>query len=855
MSFYPLQTGFAGGVVTPRLLGNTDAALYGKSLLECKNWEILPQGSLKLRGGMKHLVTGTAEAARLLPFPRHNAEDLIVELRDDRMRVIDKTGRFYGITAEGSTPAGAVGPDQEYLINAGGVWASSAISDTRLLENLPFLFQVSKRCKVVNGRIRYSMTADREYTGFNQAPKRTNAQNVEEKRQCVMKIPMVTLNAEAAYTVNIGLSLVPIVESHLADSRDYPDASNQYFANASSRNFHEIIEVVSSDGDTAFRQVNHYCDKNWGKRLTVKHVLTGEDVLCEYANDTRNIRTAFTVFEDVVTGSEITDIDSKTWFLKYRVGPINISTYNNGFSNVILPGQTWDYTESSYSLDTLSVEGPGISGADGDGTIDHPFSNIAVQELQYGITARQNLMVLVHGSTVPYQLRVDDDNYIYFGPVPYNDDNVPNGTALPGENPRTATFHLGRLWLGGNNLYPNRLWASRVGDYTDFEIPALGNDDQLTDEDPLQFDLDIRGQINWLFSQQYLFIGTDREEIKGSGNGRLITATNFNFEVQSLWGSAYEMPSPCGPAFAVLARNKRNAFMFNESELLQTGWTAKNLMYHVEHLVDAEIVRIAYTESVNPKLYILLANDKLIVASFDERIPVEAYYVITTEANINDIAVCHSRFGDFITIATTRNSNNQIELIDDSDECYLDGWIKSPIINEASLGGSFDNDYSEDFDVNGRDRQYVEGIQDYANETYQVQVLGFKDGVYDLHFHPPINFDADGRAYLESWSNGLAYVGNLYENLVKTLPLAQGLKGGSALGANRIFSNPVLRMGVGDGEPVINNQQSKLLINGDIKECEVYLDRNETGILTITQLQPKATEIIAIFGKASSGAK
>ncbi len=88
--------------------------------------------------------------------------------------------------------------------------------------------------------------------------------------------------------------------------------------------------------------------------------------------------------------------------------------------------------------------------------------------------------------------------------------------------PCAIAFHQGRLWFGGTRTRPTTLWASKVDDYTDFE---LGD----KDGDGLMVTLQARDRngVVWMSGQMALLVGTrDGEWLVEGGNEKPISPTS-----------------------------------------------------------------------------------------------------------------------------------------------------------------------------------------------------------------------------------------------------------------------------------------------------------------------------------------
>lgn len=101
--------------------------------------------------------------------------------------------------------------------------------------------------------------------------------------------------------------------------------------------------------------------------------------------------------------------------------------------------------------------------------------------------------------------------------------------------PKTATFHRGRLWLGGSKQRPQTIWGSKVSLYFDFDLGSLYDDEGID----ATLDTDqINEIVNLKSSNGNLIIFTSGSEfVVQSLQGEGITPANFYPVAVSSYGS------------------------------------------------------------------------------------------------------------------------------------------------------------------------------------------------------------------------------------------------------------------------------------------------------------------------------
>jgi hypothetical protein len=104
-TFYPIQTAFNAGEISPRMRGRVDSPMYRAGLGLCLNWEPLPQGSLRMRAGTEHVcaLASTSPLARIISFPIAGRQDFVLELGNLFVKAYDASGLVTGAGADGGS--------------------------------------------------------------------------------------------------------------------------------------------------------------------------------------------------------------------------------------------------------------------------------------------------------------------------------------------------------------------------------------------------------------------------------------------------------------------------------------------------------------------------------------------------------------------------------------------------------------------------------------------------------------------------------------------------------------------------------------------------------------------------------
>ena len=95
MPFYPYQSSFAGGEISPRLYGETASPFYKRGVQFSENFLHLPQGPVRYRIGSEYIIDSAAigsAGVRLIPFNTLSGPDVVLELTAGSGRLINESG-------------------------------------------------------------------------------------------------------------------------------------------------------------------------------------------------------------------------------------------------------------------------------------------------------------------------------------------------------------------------------------------------------------------------------------------------------------------------------------------------------------------------------------------------------------------------------------------------------------------------------------------------------------------------------------------------------------------------------------------------------------------------------------------
>lgn len=269
--------------------------------------------------------------------------------------------------------------------------------------------------------------------------------------------------------------------------------------------------------------------------------------------------------------------------------------------------------------------------------------------------------------------------------------------------PRTVAIHGSRLWFGGTDKEPQRIWGSILNDFENFKRSTY--DDAAVSFRPAS---QSSNAINWMASYaEYLVLGTTVDEWTVTGSAGFITPLDFSIRRRSGYGSAYLPAQFFGESLIFVARDERHLLqVVPRTASGSEEWSAVNLNTLADHLIppDEGIVQFAIQNSPVSILWAVLSNGALIGLTFERDQNVFAWHRhdLTPAANgggggaesiayspIKSIAVVPSKKSDHVYLlayryrggtgpfsaATIERFHNEVFERNWSDAAYVDSYV------------------------------------------------------------------------------------------------------------------------------------------------------------------------------------
>ena len=217
--------------------------------------------------------------------------------------------------------------------------------------------------------------------------------------------------------------------------------------------------------------------------------------------------------------------------------------------------------------------------------------------------------------------------------------------------PRTVALHGQRLWFGGTESEPMRLWGSVVNDYENFRRTTL--DDASVSFTPAA---QTSNPLQWLTSYgTELVMGTSGDEwtLRGGTPNGPITPTSVQVQRRSGHGSAY-VPAIIAGDYAIFVQ-RGNARLRQVSPPDQSvAWSAVDITVLAEHLTKAGIKQLAAMTFPWSILWAVTKDGRLLGMTFEQEQNVFGWHCHETDGVVESVAVIYGEEADEVWLTVRR---------------------------------------------------------------------------------------------------------------------------------------------------------------------------------------------------------
>lgn len=755
----PIQTSFNAGKWGPRLQGRVDLEKYTSACNELKNFIPTVQGPALKRSGTRFVKTvkDQSEKSRLIPFEFSTEQAYVLELYEGGMRVLKDSGAVLEPTVSITNVSDA---------NPVVVTASNSYT------NGDEVYITGTAQSEINGRF-FTVTSASgsafSLTGENGTGRATGSGGT----------------AARVYSISNGVSgnALPWLEAEL-DEIAFVQNGDVLFLAHPNHPPHKITRTAHTSWTCtkiafkwpAFRPENTddgitvVASTNTGAGITITGV--GTDFDSDLVNSYIAIREKVASYTPQwKSGSNPQDADT-------RIPSAGSDA-----------GDAFYYANNVYALSAAATQPMGFDPPVHDLPSDNPQRDKRVSWNFYNRFVGYAEITAVAGATsctvtaevgLPYSACTSNPSVANHG-----------GTAFVGKAtsrfamgawnakfgyPRAVAFFEDRLWFGGTKSDPQTFWASKVGEYEDFE--------EIVDDasSGLLFTLasaDINA-IEWLAGDQELLIGTRGGEFVASATTETeaITASNITVRRQSKYGvKPGVQPRFVDSALLFVQRAGERlhqlAYSNDSNRYIGPDMTALS-----DDILRPSAIELAYQSAPFRQLWVRLSDGNLATLTYVNDQDVLGWAQLElggTGVEVESLAVIPHPDGDqdqvWMVVKRT---------IDSSTKRYIE-YLEKPFAADTTYADAFFVDSGLTY--SGSATTTITGLDHLEGQTVKV----FGDGVVQAD-----KTVSSGAITIDSASK--VQVGLGFDARLQTMRLEAGAADGTAQGRRKRVQQLILRV-------------------------------------------------------------
>lgn len=178
--------------------------------------------------------------------------------------------------------------------------------------------------------------------------------------------------------------------------------------------------------------------------------------------------------------------------------------------------------------------------------------------------------------------------------------------------PATIAFYEDRLFFGGNDSEPQKIWGTMSGDY--YTHSPTQKDVTVTDDNGVVYGLSS-GEVNdirWLDASKALVAGTASAEfsISGGSSDQALTPSNVKAFAATVRGSAKVLPVRVDSALLFVQKAKRKVREYSY-DFGSDSFQAIDLTILSDHITKGKIRELAYQQEPYSVVWVVLENGNL----------------------------------------------------------------------------------------------------------------------------------------------------------------------------------------------------------------------------------------------------
>ena len=333
------------------------------------------------------------------------------------------------------------------------------------------------------------------------------------------------------------------------------------------------MDVYNTNGTALTSNYTTNCNWSTAQLFEINFAQFGDTIFVTHRNNaTRKI------FRDTATA--------------FSVSPFEFSTHSTGFP-VFEP--YFKYAPSATTISTSATSGSVTVTANANTfTAQHVGIRIRKDKKTMTITAFTNATTVT--ATVNETLTNTTAT------IDWDEQSISSLRGFP----QAVTFHANRLWFGGLFSKPANIIASKISEYTNFDVDDADSADAI--------DIDISGdqvnEIRHLISGKDLQVFTDGGEYYiPPASDNTITAANISIKRQSPYGISRTAPKMFDQATGFVQKTGKAIREFIYSDL-EDGYKSTAVSILAQHLIDSpKEIAIMRGNFTRPEQYAFFLNN------------------------------------------------------------------------------------------------------------------------------------------------------------------------------------------------------------------------------------------------------
>lgn len=642
------QTNFTAGEISPRLYGRVDIARYQNGAKRLENVIPLIHGGVKRRDGTKYVNAAkySDKLCRLIPYVFNDEQSYMLEIGDGYMRVFDNTG--FAIM-DGLVP---------YEISTS--FTEDMLRDLNFVQGADSLFIAHKSLPI------------------------QRIQRFDDDLWVIEDAPFVTKPfAEVGHRPNATLTLSA---STVGAGRTFTASGSSFLSSDIGREITSSIGKATITGYTSATVVTCTITKAFTSTSIAAYAWTingspqsvispsatnpvGEKVLLD-ASRVVNLAAEKTITDASVSGTTITIEIVAHGYANGDLVEITGFKPNELNGEYKIKGVTADTFQYNFKRSPYDDVDPTVLGVAKKNTPSTPLDTWRSTDVGSMVRINRGIVrITEYVSAILVKGIIEQELDSDIGAIAGSWSLEPSVWNAIDGYPRALTLFEQRLFAGGSPNFPQTVWASRIGEYLNFQLG-------INDDDAMSFTISS-DQINPVvhLSQMRVIAALTYggEFTLRGGLEKPITPTNIQIKGQTTSGCKNVRPCRIGNELFFVQRNgkKLMAMGYQAGGIDGDDYGVNDLSVLAEHILGDSCIDMAYQQEPESILWCLRSDGVLASLTIDRAQDVIAWARHTTQGEFESVACIPSSNGDQVWVVVQREINgNTVRYIEVMDPNY-----------------------------------------------------------------------------------------------------------------------------------------------------------------------------------------